>query len=1106
MSVNIPDDPRFSAFLDKMRAEKLSESAIGAFGHAFLELVGGSTGAISEKTIKGVSTLPSLERDIAGKVAPNPSLLPKTVVLKLNGGLGTSMGLDKAKSLLEVKGGNSFLDLTAKQVITMRKQFKSPIKFMLMNSFNTSADTLNFLQKYPVLSQDPKVELMQNKVPKIVKSDLSPAQWPVNKHLEWCPPGHGDLYTALYGSGKLDELLKEGIIYMFVSNSDNLGATLDLDLLSYFAEKDFPFMMECCERTEADKKGGHLTARASDNQLLLRESAQCAKEDEASFQDITKHQFFNTNNLWVRLDLLKALMDSRGGFVPLPTILNGKTVDPQQETSTPVWQLETAMGAAIECFPGASAVCVSRARFAPVKKCSDLLLLRSDAYIVDSSSVLVLNPACGGVAPIVDLDDKKYKMVQHLEAATQQGYPSLVGCKKVSIKGDVWLSARNVFKGTVSVINSSSEPKVLPPGVYENTTVDLSAAPGLGPLRPYTLSTTPFGDQKPGTSGLRKKTKAFQNGLYLHNFVQSTFNALPEAGTDVTDGALLIGGDGRFYNPEATQVIIKMAAANGVKRIVVGQNGLLSTPAVSAIIRERGPQWQKAFGSFILTASHNPGGPDEDFGIKYNCENGGPAPEKLTDAIFEVTKTISAVKICSDFPHIDIGQVGSQVVSSLDGTVSVCVDVISSTDAHVGLLKTIFDFDALRALLRRPDFSFAYDCMGGVQGPYAQRVFCTELGAPASALINATPKDDFGGGHADPNLTYARSICDILGVDREGNPMPTVHEPPCFGAAADGDADRNMILGKRFFVTPSDSLAILAAHADVIPFFRQQGGLKSVARSMPTSGAVDLVAKRLNLRLFETPTGWKFFGNVMDSKDAFGGENLNPVICGEESFGTGSNHVREKDGMWAVLAWLSVLADYNKDASKPFVHVEQIVTSHWASYGRNYYSRYDYEGVDSGKANAVLNHIRSQFGSLPGAKFGSFTCSTADEFCYLDPIDASVSPNQVSLPRSFPYLALAFFCQLPPTHSHPPPPPLPSITTNYQGLRILFTDGSRIIFRLSGTAGSGATIRLYLEKYEGAASKTLQMVASALQELVDVALKVSDIVQITGFASPTVIT
>ena len=389
-----------------------------------------------------------------------------------------------------------------------------------------------------------------------------------------------------------------------------------------------------------------------------------------------------------------------------------------------------------------------------------------------------------------------------------------------------------------------------------------------------------------------------------------------------------------------------MAAANGVKRILVGHKGLLSTPAVSAIIRERTPGWQKPFGAFILTASHNPGGPEEDFGIKYNCENGGPAPEGLTDAIYNITTTITSVRTCPDFPTINLDNVGVTQVNSTDGNVLVTVEVISSTDEHIALLKTIFDFPAMKALIHRSDFSFCYDCMHGVQGPYAHKVFVDELGAPASSLINAVPKTDFNGGHADPNLTYARDVCDIMGVDKSGQPIaPTVSSPvkgvisgginmllgksstpsiPVFGAAADGDADRNMILGKQFFVTPSDSLAIIAAHAHIIPFFAQQGGLKSVARSMPTSGAVDLVAKKLNLRLFETPTGWKFFGNVMDSKVLFKGENLNPVICGEESFGTGSNHVREKDGLWAVLAWLSILAHYNK---KPEVSLYIYITS-----------------------------------------------------------------------------------------------------------------------------------------------------------------------------------
>eukprot|EP00607_Mallomonas_marina_P006851 CAMPEP_0182427642 /NCGR_PEP_ID=MMETSP1167-20130531/18941_1 /TAXON_ID=2988 /ORGANISM="Mallomonas Sp, Strain CCMP3275" /LENGTH=1069 /DNA_ID=CAMNT_0024610023 /DNA_START=62 /DNA_END=3271 /DNA_ORIENTATION=- len=1067
---SIPTDPRFAPFADKMRKEGLSESVVAAFGHSYMELVGGASGMIGEDTITGVATLPNLATDIKGVISPDPSLLEQTVVLKLNGGLGTSMGLDKAKSLLVVKGTNTFLDLTAKQVISMRKEFKLGVKFMLMNSFNTSTDTLNFMTKYTSISEDPNLELMQNKVPKIDKSNNAPAEWSLNKHLEWCPPGHGDLYTAMYGSGKLDELLSQGVKYMFVSNSDNLGATLDLDLLTYFASKDLPFVMECCNRTEADKKGGHLALRNADNQLILRESAQCAKDDEKSFQDITKHKFFNTNNLWVRLDMLKALMESKGGFVPLPTILNSKTVDPQLSDSTPVFQLETAMGAAIECFAGAGAVVVPRSRFAPVKKCSDLLLLRSDAYLVDSNNVLVLSPKCNGVAPIINLDDKKYKLVQHLEAATTGGYPSLVGCKKLTVRGEVWLSARNVFQGEVTVVNDSAEPKVLPAGVYtDGTTVDLTSAPGLGALRPTPVRTTPFDDQKPGTSGLRKKTKKFMDGAYLHNFVQATFNALLTVpGMELSDGALVVGGDGRYFNDKAIQVIVKMAVANGVKRVIIGQNGLLSTPAVSAIIRERGPTWKKSFGAFILTASHNPGGPDEDFGIKYNCENGGPAPEKLTNAIYDVTKTITSYKICESFPDIDLASCGSQVIQSGDGSLRVAIDVISSTETHVGLLKTVFNFDAIASLIARPDFSMKYDCMHGVQGPYAYQALVKELGAPVSSLMNFTPKDDFGGHHADPNLTYARELCDVMGVDKAGNPMPEIANPPCFGAAADGDADRNMILGRKFFVTPSDSLAIIAAHADIIPYFALQGGLKSVARSMPTSGAVDLVAKKLNLQFFETPTGWKFFGNVMDSKVIFKGENLSPVLCGEESFGTGSDHVREKDGLWAVLAWLSILAHYNKDASSAFVSVEDIVRNHWTQYGRNYYSRYDYEGVASAAANGVMNHLRGQFATLPGTAFGKYTVATADEFTYLDPIDNSVSKNQ--------------------------------------GIRVLFTDGSRVVYRLSGTAGSGATIRVYIERYENNPELLALITADALKELAAIGLQVSNIPALTGMESPTVIT
>merc|ERR1719506_1941842 len=482
---------------------------------------------------------------------------------------------------------------------------------------------------------------------------------------------------------------------MFVSNSDNLGATLDLDILSYFAKTDAPFMMECCKRTANDKKGGHLAKRITDGQLVLRESAMCADEDEEMFQDITKHRYFNTNNLWIRLDKLKETIDKFGGFIPLPMIKNKKTVDPKDDASQKVIQLETAMGAAIEVFKGATAIVVPRTRFAPVKKCDDLLLLRSDAYVITDDFRPVLNPLCGGKAPIVSLDKKKYKLVSQLEAATRGGIPSLVGCTRLAV----------TFK------NSSDDPKLLPGRTFENTKVDMTAAPGLGPLLPTKVKTAPIEGQKPGTSGLRKKTKVFMGENYLENFVQSTFDAVKAAGTDLGVGTLLIGGDGRYFNPAAIQTIIKMAFANGVTRVWVGQDGLLSTPAVSAIIRESGPVWKKAFGAFILTASHNPGGPDEDFGIKYNCENGGPAQEYLTDAMFENTKAITSYNICKSFPTTDLSTPGATKVVSKDGGLEVNVEVVSATDAHVALLRSIFDFPAIKGLLNRPDFTMVYDSM-----------------------------------------------------------------------------------------------------------------------------------------------------------------------------------------------------------------------------------------------------------------------------------------------------------------------------------------------------------------------------------------------------------
>lgn len=515
--------------------------------------------------------------------------------------------------------------------------------------------------------------------------------------------------------------------------------------------------------------------------------------------------------------------------------------------------------------------------------------------------------------------------------------------------------------------------------------------------------------------------------------------------------------------------IIKMGAANGVKRFWVGQNGLLSTPAVSAIIRECGPVWQKAFGAFILTASHNPGGPEEDFGIKYNCENGGPAPEKLTDAIYNNTTTIDEYKICPDLPYIDISRTGTHVMKSDDGSIEVIVEVINSTKAHVALLKSIFNFDAIKALLDREDFTMIYDSMHGVNGPYAKAIFVQELGQDEACCLNATPLDDFNGAHADPNLTYAKELVKLMGLDKKGSKIDVgTRKVPSFGAAADGDADRNMILGSQFFVTPSDSLAIIAANADFIPFFKAQGGLKGVARSMPTSGAVDLVAQDLNFDLFETPTGWKYFGNLMDSKDIYCGKDYTPFICGEESFGTGSNHIREKDGIWAVLAWLQILASVNPNPIKALVTVEDIVTQHWAKYGRNYYCRWDFEGMDKAGSTAMMEKMRSDTDSNTGKVVGKYTIKVADDFTYVDPVDGSVSEKQ--------------------------------------GIRFLMTDGSRIIFRLSGTAGSGATVRLYIEQYEPNKDKLSMLVSDALNDLVKAALKLCDIKYFCGTETPTVIT
>ncbi|KAK1552511.1 hypothetical protein Q3G72_018496 [Acer saccharum] len=571
----------------------------------------------------------------------------------------------------------------------------------------------------------------------------------------------------------------------------------------------------------------------------------------------------------------------------------------------------------------------------------------------------------------------------------------------------------------------------------------------------------PIDGQKPGTSGLRKKVKVFMQPHYLQNFVQSTFNALT---TEKVRGAtLVVSGDGRYYSKDAIQILIKMAAANGVRRIWVGQNGLLSTPAVSAVIRERvGVDGSKASGAFILTASHNPGGPHEDFGIKYNMENGGPAPEGITDKIYENTKTINEYLIAEDLPDVDITATGVTSFGGPDGKFD--VEVFDSASDYVKLMNSIFDFESIRKLLSSPNFSFCYDALHGVGGAYAKPIFVEKLGAKESSLLNCTPKEDFGGGHPDPNLTYAKELVARMGLGKSDSQG----EPPEFGAAADGDADRNMVLGKRFFVTPSDSVAIIAANAiESIPYF--SSGLKGVARSMPTSAALDVVAKHLNLKFFEVPTGWKFFGNLMDAGLC--------SICGEESFGTGSDHIREKDGIWAVLAWLSIIAYKNKEnlSGGKLVTVEDIVRNHWATYGRHYYTRYDYENVDAGAAKELMAYLVKLQSSLPevnkivkGISSDVSNVASADEFEYKDPVDGSIS--------------------------------------KHQGIRYLFEDGSRLVFRLSGTGSEGATIRLYIEQYEKDSSKTGRESHEALAPLVDVALKLSKMQEFTGRSEPTVIT
>lgn len=557
-----------------------------------------------------------------------------------------------------------------------------------------------------------------------------------------------------------------------------------------------------------------------------------------------------------------------------------------------------------------------------------------------------------------------------------------------------------------------------------------------------TVATTPYEGQKPGTSGLRKKVVEFQKPNYLENFIQSTFDALPA--DELKGCTMVVAGDGRYYNKEASATIIRMAAANGLGKIVTGVDFLMSTPCVSSTIRSL-----KAYGGIILTASHNPGGPTEDFGVKYNISSGGPAPEKITSLIYQNTGTIKEYRIAEASPEIDFSKPGCHKFGELD------VEVIDAAAAYVTLMKSIFDFPALVKFVAREDFSLTYDSMHGVAGPFANEIFVKELGLPASSCVNSIPKEDFGGGHPDPNLTYAHDLVEAMGL---GEKQLEDKDVPDFGAAADGDADRNMVLGRKFFVTPSDSVAIIAANFEAIPFFK--GGLKGVARSMPTSMALDRVATRLGVTCYEVPTGWKFFGNLMDAGKL--------SICGEESFGTGSDHIREKDGVWAVLSWLAILEHRNRGNTGKLVSVEDIVMDHWKSYGRNYYSRYDYEGVEADGAKKLMAHLVEHTTKMTPneSKLGEFTVQLADEFSYTDPVDNSVS--------------------------------------SHQGIRFIFTDGSRIVFRLSGTGSVGATIRLYVEKYDS--SDLTQETQAAVKSLIDIALDLSKIKEFTGRDKPTVIT
>lgn len=539
-----------------------------------------------------------------------------------------------------------------------------------------------------------------------------------------------------------------------------------------------------------------------------------------------------------------------------------------------------------------------------------------------------------------------------------------------------------------------------------------------------TVATKPFDGQKPGTSGLRKKTRIFMQEHYLENFVQSTFNAIG-GGEGKT---FVVSGDGRYFNKKAIQTILKMAQANGASKVIVGKGGLLSTPAVSHLIRRN-----QTNGGFVLSASHNPGGIDEDFGIKFNIANGGPAPEALTEAIFQNTKSITSFST-SDAIDINLDVLGEMSLGNM------IVEIVDPVTDYMELMRTLFDFDAIRDLFAS-GFSMRFDAMHAITGPYAKAILEGALGAAEGTVVNGVPLPDFGGGHPDPNPIWAKDLMSVMMQD----------DGPDFGAASDGDGDRNMIVGRQAYVTPSDSLAVLAANAHLAPGYAK--GIVGIARSMPTSGAADLVARKLGIEIFETPTGWKFFGNLLDAGRV--------SICGEESAGTGSDHVREKDGLWAVLLWLNILAVRK-------MSVADIMEEHWATYGRNYYSRHDFEAVPAEKADRLMDNLRGKLAELPGTIIGSSTVEFADDFSYRDPIDNSVSAHQ--------------------------------------GIRIGFAGGGRAIFRLSGTGTEGATLRLYLEQYVSENLDTRVETATALEEVKTAAHTVSNLVEILGRSDPDVVT